>query len=376
MIGKILAAFFLAACSFTTGSSNNSAAAAVTFSVSSPEISAGTSVTLETTTPASTVYYTTNGAVPDKTSHHGEEKTAYAVVNITGNTGDSILLKAFAAASGYTDAPVTTIRYTITEKQPYSPAENSSLYLGNPSGAETSVNDGDNYLLEHAQYSLSYNNDRLGPNWVSWHVDAGDIEKNVSRQNTFRSDPQLPSGWYEVTESDFQYSIYGFERGHMCPSGDRTDTAENNSATFYMTNMVPQTAGNNERVWAGFEDHIRDKVEEGYEAYIISGPYGSGGTSAKGTFSAITTTGGRSITVPADTWKVVLYLQEGSDDIDRITTDTETEAVFVPNTETCDDDGKTWKNYICTIDYVENMTSYDFFARIPDSVEAVIEAEQ
>ena len=376
MIGKILTAFFFAACSFSTGSLNNGTAAAVTFSVSGPEISAGTSVTLETATPASTVYYTTNGAVPDKTSYHGEEKTACAVVKLTGNAGDSIMLKAFAAASGYTDAPVTTISYTITEKQTDNAAENSSLYLGNPSGAETSVNDGDNYLLEHAQYSLSYNNDKLSPNWVSWHVDAGDIEKNVSRQNTFRADTQLPDGWYEVTEADFQYSTYGFERGHMCPSGDRTDTAENNSATFYMTNMVPQTAGNNEKVWAGFEDHIRDKIEDGYEAYIISGPYGIGGTSAKGTFSAIITTGGRSITVPADTWKVVLYLQEGSDDIDRITTDTETEAVFVPNTETCDDGGKTWKNYVCSIDYVENLTRYDFFARVPDSVEAVIESKK
>jgi endonuclease G, mitochondrial len=290
---------------------------------------------------------------------------------ITGSPGNST-----AAASGYTDAPVTTISYTITEKQADNAAENSSLYLGNPSGAERSVNDGDNYLLEHAQYSLSYNNDKLSPNWVSWHVDAGDIEKNVSRQNTFRTDTHLPDGWYEVTEDDFQYSTYGFERGHMCPSGDRTDTAENNSATFYMTNMVPQSAGNNEKVWAGFEDHIRDKIEDGYEAYIICGPYGSGGTSVKGVFSAIPTTGGRSITVPSDIWKVVLYLQEGSDDIDRITADTETEAVFVPNTETCDDGGKTWKNYVCSIDYVENLTSYDFFARVPDSVEAVIESKE
>jgi len=306
MIGKILAAFFLAACSFTTGSLNN-------------------------------------GAVD---------------------------------ASGYTDAPVTTVSYTLTESQADSPAENSSLYLGNPSSAQTSTDDADNYLLEREQYSISYNNDRLIPNWVSWHLDAGDIEKNVSRHNNFRADTQLPSGWYKVTEDDFQFSTYGFERGHMCPSGDRMDTETDNSATFYMTNMVPQTAGNNEKVWAGFEDHIRDKIKEGYEAYIISGPYGSGGTSAKGSFSVITTAVGRSITVPADTWKVVLYLQEGSDDIDRITTDTETEAVFVPNTETCDDGGKTWKNYVCTIDYVENLTRYDFFARVPDSVEAVIESKK
>ncbi|WP_324679575.1 DNA/RNA non-specific endonuclease [Hymenobacter sp. GOD-10R] len=61
---------------------------------------------------------------------------------------------------------------------------------------------------------------------------------SAERQDNFSADNSLPSGWYRVTMSSYTGS--GFDRGHNCPSADRTGFIEDNSATFLMTNMMPQ----------------------------------------------------------------------------------------------------------------------------------------
>ena len=99
---------------------------------------------------------------------------------------------------------------------------------------------------------------------------------SVSRQNDFRNDATLPSGWYEVGSNS--YSGSGYDRGHMRPSADRTLTVDDNSATFLMTDMVPQSANNNRGPWAKFENYLRTLVSSGDEIYIYSGGYGSQGT--------------------------------------------------------------------------------------------------
>ncbi|WP_255412675.1 DNA/RNA non-specific endonuclease [Chitinophaga sp. S165] len=38
------------------------------------------------------------------------------------------------------------------------------------------------------------------------------------------------------------------DRGHNCPSADRTSTTAN-SSTFLMTNMIPQAPQNNQQTW-------------------------------------------------------------------------------------------------------------------------------
>lgn len=75
------------------------------------------------------------------------------------------------------------------------------------------------------------------PNWVAWHLQSEDMG-SAPRQDDFRSDNTLPSAWYRVVSTS--YSGSGFDRGHNCPSADRTSTIAANSSTFYMTNMIPQ----------------------------------------------------------------------------------------------------------------------------------------
>jgi len=229
--------------------------------------------------------------------------------------------------------------------------------MGNPSNAVTNVLVPDNYLMEKPQYSMSYNRDRGESNWVSWHLSVSWLG-SAPRQNDFRADTTLPTGWYQVQATD--YSGSGFDRGHMCPSADRTITVADNSATFLMTNMIPQLPANNQGVWANLESYCRTLVSQGNELYIISGGVGTQFFIANG-----------HVAVPTQTWKVIIVLANGNNDVSRVTTTTRTIAVVVPNSGTI---GPDWRSYRVSVDQVEGMTGFDFFSNVPASIQGVIEA--
>ncbi len=241
---------------------------------------------------------------------------------------------------------------------------NEHLVLGNPSNATTDINNSNNYLMEKPQYALSYSRDRGTPNWVSWHL-TQDWIGSAPRQDDFRADNTLPSSWYKVSPNS--YSGSGFDRGHNTPSADRTRTIEDNSATFLMTNMIPQAPNNNQQSWANLEDYTRDLVKAGNEVYVIMGSYGVGGIGSNG---AKTTLDNGRVTVPSQIWKVIVVLTEGEDDLNRITTSTRVIAVNTPNTNSIN---SSWGSYRTTVDTIEAATGYDLLSVLPDDLEASLE---
>lgn len=256
-------------------------------------------------------------------------------------------------------------------------AEDSPLFFGNPSDAFADTKLDTNYLMVKPQFTLSYNTSTLCPNWVAWHLDSVNMG-DADRSDDFRPDTELPQGWYGVKKADYQYNKYGFDRGHVCPSADRTATKEDNSMTFLMTNMVPQTPDNNRVIWMHFENFERELVKEGNEVYIIAGPYGTGGTSPKGTFDniPIQLKSGETfyMNVPAYTWKVLIALPTGEGDLDRLDQTSATAiAINVPNKTGMQKTGD-WEQFLCSIDEIEAMTGYDFFELLPDDIEDALEA--
>jgi endonuclease G len=252
---------------------------------------------------------------------------------------------------------------------PQVPSEH--LVMGNPSNAITDTGAPGNYLMAKPQYALSYNRDKGIPNWVSWHLDPSWMG-GVQRQNDFRNDTTLPAGWYQVQGTD--YSGSGFDRGHHCPSADRTDTIPDNSATFLMTNMMPQAPDNNQGPWEVLESYCRTLVSQGNELYIIAGGFGTGGSgSAGGTTNTIAN---GHVNVPAQTWKVIIVLPrntDGVDDASRVTTSTRTIAVIMPNQQGIRNND--WHNYRVSVDQVEALTGFDFFSNVPVAIQNVIEAQ-
>jgi endonuclease G len=235
------------------------------------------------------------------------------------------------------------------------------LVLGNPTSADTTVSTPTNYLMVKTQYVLSYNRDRSEPNWTAWHL-SSDWLGSAARQDDFRADATLPTSWYHVQGTS--YSGSGYDRGHMCPSADRTNSVANNSATFLMTNIIPQSPNNNQGPWAVLEDSCRTLVtSRGCELYIYSGGYGSQGTINNGY-----------VTVPTYTWKVIVVLANGSNDLGRVATSTRVIAVWMPNSDSQISRTANWKSYRVSVDYIESMTGYDFLSNVSSGIQSTIES--
>ncbi len=302
-----------------------------------------------------------------------------------GTNGDVVVgnnvFSCSATVSVATTPGTKTIPFSINDAQSRSDSGNISLMvasaehmlMGNPSSAIADPGMTTNFLMMKPQYALSYNNDTGTPNWTSWHLDSTWTTGVADRQNDFRSDDTLPPSFKHVSDG-YQFATYGFQRGHMCPSADRTSSVADNSATFLMTNMVPQASGNNQGPWGSMEDYIRTQLNAtANELYIISGGSGIGGNSSTGHWDSIIDTAGNTVTVPHVTWKVVMVLPNATgDDVARVSTSTRTFAVIMPNDDNIRSD--LWQKYLATVDQVEALSSYDFYANVPTAVQGVIEA--
>jgi endonuclease G, mitochondrial len=265
----------------------------------------------------------------------------------------------------------TTREAPAAERQRTAPSRETSgegdvsLLLGNPSDATVDLSYPDNYLVERPQFALSYNRTRGGPNWVSWHVQRSDLG-SVERTNSFMPDPLLPEEW-QIRPSDYAGS--GYDRGHMCPSGDRTRFKKDNEATFVMANMLPQAGDLNRHVWEGLEAYCRDRVlKDEAELYIVAGGRGKKESIAQG-----------KVTVPEHCWKVVVVLPEGEDDLQRIDRDTRVIAVDMPNREGISSDP--WQKYLTTVRAIEAKAStrslrLNLLSNLPNDIQATLESRK
>jgi endonuclease G len=239
------------------------------------------------------------------------------------------------------------------------------LTLGNPSGATTDEAQTTNFLLSRPQYALSYHRDQGKPNWVSWHLTSTWVGQ-AARQDDFRADADLPASWYRVSASSYTGS--GFDRGHNCPSADRTSTVADNSATFLMTNMMPQAPRNNQQTWANLEDYCRSFLSAGNELYLICGSYGRGGTGSNGYATSLDN--GR-LTVPAHCWKVVVILPTGGNDASRVSANTRVIAIDTPNDNSL---STNWGTYRTSVDAIEAATGLDLLSAVPTAVQQAVES--
>lgn len=257
--------------------------------------------------------------------------------------------------------------FLVSQKVLGMATRDDNLAMGNPSNALPLPGSPENYLMVKDQYALAYNNATGIANWVSWHLSTAWRGK-FDRCDCFTGDNDLPSGFLRVVTSNYTNS--GFDRGHSCPSADRTGSAEDNRATFLMTNIFPQAPRNNRVVWANFEDYCRRICNGGRELYIVMGTYGTGGTGDNGTANAIFD--GR-IRVPERIWKVALVLPIGNNDVQRVDGNTRVIAVDMPNTNASAD--KNWWEYRTTVDAIEAATGYDLFSNVAANIQAVIESK-
>jgi endonuclease G len=245
----------------------------------------------------------------------------------------------------------------------------ANALLGNPSGATSDPGDRSNYLMVKPYFTLAYNDTTGTPNWVSWRLTRWDLGE-APRRPEFEADRELPPGFYRVTHKD--YSGGGFDRGHMCPHGDRAANPDMSFATFVMTNIIPQAAKVNQNAWAHFEDYCRDLVRnDDKRLYITAGPTGRGGVGLNG--PADTIARGK-VTVPAACWKIVVVLDEtgggtgesADADLRRVDGNTRVIAIVMPNDQ--NGVGEDWTPYRTSVAEVERRTGYHFFDKLPPNL--------
>ncbi len=231
-----------------------------------------------------------------------------------------------------------------------SPSGSVHLALGVPRAATPD----DDYLMIKPQYALSYNRQRNVANWVSWNLDASYFGPTPRHKGKFLADSSLPSGVYQVQDRDYAGS--GFDRGHMVRSEERTRTAEDNLATFYLPNVLPQRHDLNAGPWLRLEDYLQAlSQKEGKELYVTAG----------GIFGARPETIGHGVAVPEACFKIVVVLERGQGAAD-VTASTRVIAVIMPNVTGILD--QPWGQYRTTVSEVERRTGYTFFPRVPEPV--------
>ncbi len=247
------------------------------------------------------------------------------------------------------------------------PSRDNNMALGNPSGATTATSNLNNYLMVKPQFALSYNSSKCGANWVSWHLSAA-WKGTATRLDNFAIDANLPAGFAYAASGD--YTASGFDRGHQCPSDDRDGSQADNTATFLMSNMLPQSPNLNRVTWESLEAYSRTLLTTGNELYIIAGGYGQGGSGSNG--GVTNTIANGKINVPARCWKIIVVLPVGTNDPTRIALGTRVIAVDMPNNQTLN--SLPWGAYRTTVDAIEAATGYDFLTVLPVSLQGSLES--
>jgi endonuclease G, mitochondrial len=237
------------------------------------------------------------------------------------------------------------------------------MLLGNPDGATSDTQNREHYLMPRLQYALSYNDTLHFPNWVAWHLEAKDIGE--TDRSSFIPDPNLPRSFTRIVTHD--YSNTGYDRGHNCPSKDRTASPEDNSVAFYMTNITPQQHGMNAGPWEQFENYCRSLTRAGNEVYIICG-HGFN-------HQTIETIGPQQIAVPNFGWKIAVVLSDRpGDDLARIKKSTRVIALKMPNISTISK--RKWEEFITTPAQIEIDANMKFFTNLPPDIAEALRAKR
>ncbi len=200
-------------------------------------------------------------------------------------------------------------------------------------------------------YSLEWDCEKRANRWTCYEMYKDNSVKNVTRNDNFREDPDIPTK-YQTTLSDYKGS--GYSRGHLCPSSDRLCSLEQNSQTFYLSNMQPQIQGHNGGVWNNLEIKLRDSWNQDSmrdTLYVVKGA-----TIDDNNIMTYTSSG---LIVPQYFYIALLSVKDGV---------YHALGVWSPHKT-----GSTTE-YI-TIDELEKRTGIDFFCNLPDDIETKVEAE-
>lgn len=362
-----------------------SVVAAPTFSPAGGTYTSAQNVTISTTTSGATIYYTTDGSIP--TGH----STAYSTpIPVSGN----MTIKAIAVKDGVSSTVVTATYIISSDGNNNVNAnwniEGSGIPLSkaDPTFTNKSTDEyawrleyphintaSDNQRVVKAvstygiTYSLEWDNNKIANRWTCYTMCAKNNATNVGRKDAFKADDAVT-----VSPSDSYTNSSTYSRGHLCPSADRVASRDQNSQTFYMTNMQPQYQNHNGGVWATLEGYVRSKWQPTNNTdtlYVVKAAtiedVTLNNTSSTGIITTTTDGAGQTLVVPKYFYMAFLYYDKSANSYKAF-------ALWTEHLSGNNPSAATVINNKISIDELERRTGIDFFCNLPDDIEATVEA--
>jgi endonuclease G len=225
-----------------------------------------------------------------------------------------------------------------------------------------------NLLIVHSTqgygitYSLEWDCQKKANRWTCYEMHPGNSMQNVNRNDDFREDPLIPAE-YRTTLEDYRGT--GYSRGHLCPSADRLCSSEQNSQTFYLSNMHPQFQAHNGGLWNNLETLVRDtwNTSQYRDTLYVVKAATIDDANIRG-YTTPSVAGAKPMLVPKYFYMAILAKKGNTYKAIGIWT-------LHDNTA---DTNKHYADYAITIDELEARTGIDFFCNLPDELENSVEA--
>lgn len=203
-------------------------------------------------------------------------------------------------------------------------------------------------IVHHNGYSLSYSEPHEQAEWVAYELKKSHISKKEHKRPYFEIDNAIKTGaahWRNYKQS-------GYDRGHLCPAGDKRYSKEAHDETFLTSNISPQNHQFNSGIWNTLEQKTR------YWAVKYDGVFVITGGILKGNLKTI---GEEDVAVPNQFYKILMDYNSGKPKVI---------AFLMPHQ---DSDLPLYK-FVTSVDRLETLTGIDFFPELDDQIENKLES--
>ena len=204
-----------------------------------------------------------------------------------------------------------------------------------------------NQIIHHNFYSLSYNETFEQAEWVAYELNKEHISKSQHKRPYFELDPKVKTK--SAHYNNFKNS--GYNKGHLCPAGDRKFSEKAFNETFLTSNISPQTYEFNRGIWNRLEQKTRYWAEKYDKLYVITGGVLT---------NNLKTIGFEKVGVPNYFYKIIL---------DYHTPELKVIAFLIPHRAS----EKGLYQFVTSVDKIESLTGIDFFPSLPDELETELE---
>ena len=203
-------------------------------------------------------------------------------------------------------------------------------------------------IVHHEGFSLSYSEPHEQAEWVAYELKKGHLTNTNFKRPYFEIDKAVKTG----AASWRNYKNSGFDRGHLCPAGDRKYSQNAHDETFLTSNISPQEHSFNSGIWNTLEQKVRYWASKYDGVFVVTGGV------LKGNMKTI---GNEKVSVPNQFYKVL---------IDNNTGKTKMIAFLMPH----ENSSKPLYEFVVSVDEVEALTGIDFFPELDDTIENKLEA--